>query len=117
MLNISPGLGDFGKNTGLIFHILGIFFIEIQACGRLLLVLILIWTEQVGAKEKRFERLGPRGWKLLRRNEVRWLEGAVLVYSLYLLFQVWSVGADLEGPDGSIAIGSTVGRGGHTRPG
>lgn len=39
------------------------------------------------------------------------------MYSLCLLFQACSVGADLEGPNGNLAIGHTVGRGGHTRPG
>lgn len=39
------------------------------------------------------------------------------MYSLCLLFQAWGVGADLEGPDGNLAIGRTVGREGHRRPG
>ena len=34
-------------------------------------------------------------WKWLRKNEVRWAEGAWLMYRIYLPVQVWDVEVDL----------------------
>lgn len=40
--------------------------------GPLLLVVILIQKDSVGEEERMFWRVGQRGWKWLRWNEVRW---------------------------------------------
>lgn len=48
-----------------------------------------------GTEGRMRSQVGPRGWKWLGQNEVRWTEGTGMAYKMCLLIQTWSVGVDL----------------------
>jgi hypothetical protein len=53
----------------------------------------VIWTEQIEAERDYMDGLGK---KWLGSNEVKWIEGIMLVYIMCFLVQAWIVGVYLD---------------------
>lgn len=125
MANISTVVVDLGERYSLSFNIVCIFNCIF------LLVLCLMLTEQVGAEKRRCGRIGSSGWKCLRQNKVRWVEGLVCYTecAYWSRFEVWEwiwlcgrmgeacgSGASWVSPDGSLVVGCSISRCCQTRP-
>lgn len=48
--------------------------------------MLSMWIEQVGEEKNIWGQGGCRAWKLLRWDEVRWIERTRLVYRMFFLF-------------------------------